>query len=129
LYSFFQLFNQFEVGRIFEEWVIGCKALTKENNPIIYYVSRGNIQNSIFVYTENDSDLDPPLTIYNYFNNSTVVDGLMNFDDEDNSDTANTNVGNEEVPITIDEEKISSKEENMSTSKDEFSHSVGLSNL
>jgi len=81
------------------------------------------------VYTENDSDLDPPLTIYNYFNNSTVVDGLMNFDDEDNSDTANTNVGNEEVPITIDEEKISSKEENMSTSKDEFSHSVGLSNL
>jgi hypothetical protein len=58
--------------RNYEESVIGCRALLKSKNyKMTYLVSRGNYDNSVFVYTHKFSDRR--LFVYNYFNNTSVI--------------------------------------------------------
>lgn len=57
-------------GKIFEEWVIGCRAIKRTGDNEIYYVSRGTWFNSIFMYKDVDNK---NLSTYNYFYNVSVA--------------------------------------------------------
>lgn len=61
---------------IFEEWVIGCIALTLTNEPITFYVSRGYEVNSIYVFKTRltDAELIFPCSVCN---NVSVVGVLV----------------------------------------------------
>jgi hypothetical protein len=57
--------------RVYEEWVIGCEASPNRGDPIIFYVSRGHLHNTIFVYTKTRDN--QKLSVYGHFNNVSVV--------------------------------------------------------
>ena len=56
----------------FDEWVIGCYVLTNTSAEKIYYVSRGNVENSVYVYTVSDYDSEE-FTLYNHYYNVGVA--------------------------------------------------------
>ena len=47
--------------------MMGCYVLTNTSAEKVYYVSRGNVRNSIYVHTESDNDSRESL-LYHYFN-------------------------------------------------------------
>lgn len=58
--------------KIYEESMIGCRAVLKSNNyKMTYLLSQGNYDNSVFVYTYKFSDRR--VFVYNYFNNTSVI--------------------------------------------------------
>ena len=59
-------------GRIWEEWVMGCYAIDRATRGfVVYYISRGTWDNTIFVYTDGGNK---NLSAYNYFYNVSVAD-------------------------------------------------------
>lgn len=57
--------------RRYEEWVIGCKALSETNNEITFYVSRGAEGNAIFVY---EAGCCGKMSVYTVCKNVSNVD-------------------------------------------------------
>ena len=76
------------VGETFDEWIMGCKALTHTGDEMVYYISGGNIGNSTFVYIEAGDSYEELLFLpYNHYYNVSVAgirEDEENTDDEDN---------------------------------------------
>ena len=91
--------------KILEEWTIGCKATRKnDNQPIIYYVSRGDVKNTIFAYKRKFPD--DRIFVAGYFDNVSVVGDVNNVN----------NISDEEDWVTATDEESSSNTEQAESS-------------
>ena len=59
--------------RRYREWMIGCKATTRQGDPIIYYISRSRRPNRAFLFQE--TGVDGRVAPYNMLANIAVIDG------------------------------------------------------
>ena len=80
-YRFFgHVVQEVMIRRRFEEWVIGCKALTQEGSETIQFVSRGTDENEIFVYSPVNLNNDERVFLYSIFVRVSVADKLRKDD-------------------------------------------------
>ena len=65
--------RKLEQDREYDEWLIKCNVLdVAENKPKIYYVSRGDLQHRVFLYTRPFSD--ERVFVDSYMKNIAVAD-------------------------------------------------------
>ena len=91
--------RNFNKRRKHEEWMIGCNAThIGSGNTVTYYISRGDVKNTVFAYKHYVSD--GKILVKHYLRNVSVVDGTaigrldLGNDDGANDDVSDGDVGN-----------------------------------
>jgi hypothetical protein len=68
----------------YKEWVMGCTALDRESEErVTYYVSRGKVVNSVFVYTSSHHRPIDQVLVYNLASNVSVASIRIRDTEED----------------------------------------------